>query len=112
MLRNLIAGACAVAAVLLLVGDAEACGKRRTASSSYASYSDYSTGYGYSTGYAADTYSATPAAPGYAGGGYYPGGGGYYPGGGSGYNPGGLGGPASGLGVRPGVGFGGFGPRR
>ena len=29
-----------------------------------------------------------------------------------GYNPGGLGGPMSGLGVRPGLGFGGFGPGR
>jgi hypothetical protein len=29
-----------------------------------------------------------------------------------GYNPGGLGGPASGLGVRPGLGFGGFGRGR
>jgi len=28
------------------------------------------------------------------------------------YNPGGLGGPYSGLGVRPGLGFGGFGLRR
>ena len=43
-----------------------------------------------------------PAA--YAG---YPGG---YDYGRPGYNPGGLGGPASGLGVRPGLGFGGFGP--
>ena len=32
--------------------------------------------------------------------------------GGYGYNPGGLGGPYSGLGVRPGLGFGGFGLRR
>ena len=45
------------------------------------------------------------------GGGYgysgYRGGYGY-----SGYNPGGLGGPWSGLGVRPGLGYGGFGLRR
>jgi hypothetical protein len=44
----------------------------------------------------------------------YPGGYGYggYDFGRPGYNPGGLGGPASGLGVRPGLGFGGFGPGR
>ncbi len=51
-----------------------------------------------------------------AGGGYYGGGYAGYPGGYDygrpGYNPGGLGGPASGLGVRPGLGFGGFGPGR
>jgi hypothetical protein len=59
-----------------------------------------------------------------AGGGYYggyaggmtgyPGGYGYggYDFGRPGYNPGGLGGPMSGLGVRPGLGFGGFGPGR
>ncbi len=35
---------------------------------------------------------------------------GYYGGPGYGYYPGGLGGPRSGLGVRPGPGFGGFGP--
>jgi hypothetical protein len=45
---------------------------------------------------------------GYGGYGGYPGRYGY----GRPYNPGGLGGPASGLGVRPGLGFGGFGPGR
>jgi hypothetical protein len=52
-----------------------------------------------------------PAAYGGAGyTGYYGGGYGYgWPGS---YNPGGLGGPWSGLGVRPGMGFGGFGPGR
>jgi hypothetical protein len=59
---------------------------------------------------------STYAGPtGYYGGGYaggtagYPGG---YDFGRPGYNPGGLGGPRSGLGVRPGLGFGGFGPGR
>jgi hypothetical protein len=50
---------------------------------------------------------------GYYGGGYA-GYGGYggYDFGRPGYNPGGLGGPWSGMGVRPGLGFGGFGPGR
>ena len=65
---------------------------------------------------------ASPQGYSGAGGGYAPTGGGYYGGtagypggydyGRPGYNPGGLGGPASGLGVRPGMGFGGFGPGR
>ena len=73
-------------------------------------------------GYAGGYTSASPqgyydSSGGYAttGGGYYGGTAGYpggYDYGRPGYNPGGLGGPASGLGVRPGLGFGGFGPGR
>ena len=81
-----------------------------------------------SCGYAGGGY-ATASPQGYydSGGGYAATGGGSYGGGYGagyagypggydygrpGYNPGGLGGPASGLGVRPGLGFGGFGPGR
>jgi hypothetical protein len=65
----------------------------------------------YQTG-AMGTYSNQPVilsgyAPSYGYGGGYG-----YDFGRRGYNPGGLGGPRSGLGVRPGLGFGGFGLRR
>ena len=56
-------------------------------------------------------YGGYPSA-GYGGSGYGGYGYGGYDYGRPGYNPGGLGGPRSGLGVRPGVGFGGFGLRR
>ena len=95
----------------------EACHRRRACGCGTYSHAGYtcagSTGYyGAGGGY------------GMAGGGYYggyaggmtgyPGGYGYggYDFGRPGYNPGGLGGPMSGLGVRPGLGFGGFGPGR
>ena len=56
---------------------------------------------------------AQGCSPVYGGYGYAASYGGYrYGGYGSRYNPGGLGGPYSGLGVRPGLGFGGFGLRR
>ena len=115
MLRILTVGACAMVGILLLSNDASAFGKRRAtsyvATSDYCgtAYGDYGAAYG---GYAP----SYGYAPGY--GGYAPGYGGYAPGYGGydfgrpGYNPGGLGGPASGLGVRPGMGVGGFGPRR
>jgi hypothetical protein len=89
----------------------EACHRRRACRPDPCGYSGY--GYASPTGY-------------YGGGGGYTTGGGYYGGYGGygyggyggydfgrpGYNPGGLGGPMSGLGVRPGLGFGGFGPGR
>jgi len=91
----------------------EACHRRRAAAPAacygtaqgYAGYASPSPAgyYGATGGYAA------PVEGGAYSGGGYPGGYGY---GGAGYNPGGLGGPASGLGVRPGLGFGGFGPGR
>ena len=100
---------------------AEACHWRRSCAPTYScGYSNY--------GYASPQgYYTTQQGYGMTGGGYYYGGG--YPGtyggygnagygygrydfGRPGYNPGGLGGPASGLGVRPGMGFGGFGPGR
>jgi hypothetical protein len=71
----------------------------------YTGYYPYATSY-YS--YPATSYYYTPAySYGYGGYGY-----GGYGGYGYRYNPGGLGGPWSGLGVRPGLGFGGFGLRR
>ena len=87
MTRKLTVCSGALVAVLLLCSDARAWGGRRAAyySGCGAAYG----GYGYTAGY----------APGYGGYGYR-------------YNPGGLGGPWSGLGVRPGLGFGGFGLRR
>src|SRR3954464_7669076 len=66
--------------------------------------SGYAPSYGYGgSGYAPSYgYGGSGHAPRYGYGGAY----------GSRYNPGGLGGPGSGLGLRPGPGFGGFGPRR
>jgi hypothetical protein len=89
MTRKLTVCACALVALLLLCSDARAQGCGPV----YGGYG-YAASYGYapSSGYAAS----------YGGYGY----------GGYGYNPGGLGGPYSGLGVRPGLGFGGFGLRR
>ena len=96
MMRKLTVCACALVALLLLCSDASAQGCDPV----YGGYG-YAASYGYapSYGYAASYY--TPSYGGYGYGGY-----GYR------YNPGGLGGPYSGLGVRPGLGFGGFGLRR
>ena len=108
MMRQLTVCACALVALLLLCSDASAQGCGPV----YGGYG-YAASYGYapSYGYAASYY--TPSyyyAPSY---GYAAGYGGYgYDGYGYRYNPGGLGGPYSGLGVRPGLGFGGFGLRR
>ena len=65
--------------------------------------------YSYVASYYAPSYSYAASYGGYGYGGYGYSGYGY---GRYGYNPGGLGGPYSGLGVRPGLGFGGFGLRR
>jgi hypothetical protein len=116
MMRKLTVRACALVALLLLCSDASAqnCGPV------YGGYG-YAASYGYyaptSYGFAASYYTPSNYAPsyGYATSNYAPSYGGYgYSGYGgfSGYNPGGLGGPYSGLGVRPGLGFGGFGLRR
>ena len=106
MTRKLTVCACALVALLLLCSDASAQGCGPV----YGGYG-YAASYGYyapSYGYAAATVTPSYYAPSY---GYASGYGGY---GGYGYryNPGGLGGPYSGLGVRPGLGFGGFGLRR
>jgi len=109
MKRILTVGTCAMMAILLLSSDASACGRRARGYATTSYYSGTSYG-GYATtssGYYAPSYGYAPGssyAPGYGYGGYDFGR--------PGYNPGGLGGPASGLGVRPGVGVGGFGPRR
>jgi hypothetical protein len=131
-MRQLTVCGCALVALLLLCSDASAQGcsplyggygyaashsynvpsygyTAATVTPSYgyaASYGDYSYG-----GYGSYSYG------GYSYGGYgdysYGGFGSYsYGGYGYRYNPGGLGGPYSGLGVRPGLGFGGFGLRR
>jgi hypothetical protein len=130
MMRKLSVCACALVAALLLCSDARAqvCGPVYGGYGYAASYGYYAPSYGYAASYYAPSYSYAPSygyaasyytpsyyAPsyGYAAsyGGYGYGGYGY---GGYGYryNPGGLGGPYSGLGVRPGLGFGGFGLRR
>jgi hypothetical protein len=128
-----------IASVLVLTWAAtsEACHRRRA----FVNNACCESGYGYpANAYAGPTgyYGPGPTGTyGMAGGGAYyggygggmPGYGGGYPGtyggygyggngygrydiGRPGYNPGGLGGPRSGLGVRPGLGFGGFGPGR
>src|SRR5215470_13144275 len=97
MMRKLTVCACALVALLLLCSAARA----QVCVPVYGRY-------GYAVSYYAPSYSYAPSY-GYGGYGY----GGYgYGGYGSRYNPGGLGGPYSGLGVRPGLGFGGFGLRR
>jgi hypothetical protein len=76
----------------------------------------YAPSYSYAASYHTPSYYYTPSyayaasyyAPSYGYASRYGGYGRY----GYGYNPGGLGGPYSGLGVRPGLGFGGFGLRR
>ena len=98
MMRKPTVCACALVALLLLCSDARAqdCG------TVYGGYG-YAPSYGYAASYYAPSYYAPSygyaASYGYGGYGYR-------------YNPGGLGGPYSGLGVRPGLGFGGFGLRR
>jgi hypothetical protein len=139
MLRFLTVCTCALVAILLLTSDANAFGRRRGGcyggcggfvtvgyyggcygggyggyggwNGCYGGYGGWNGCYG---GYAAPAF-ASGYAPAY-GGGYGWGGYSGYGWGGRGYgyryNPGGLGGPRSGLGVRPGLGFGGFGLRR
>ena len=115
MMRKLTVCACALVALLLLCSDASAqdCGPvyggyGYAASYGYAPSYSYAPNYGYAASYYAPSYYAPSygyaASYGYRGYGYR----GY----GYRYNPGGLGGPYSGLGVRPGLGFGGFGLRR
>ena len=101
MMRQLTVCACALAALLLLCSAASAqdCGPV------YGGYG-YAASYGYAPSYYAPSYGYAASYGGYGYGGYGYGGYGYR------YNPGGLGGPYSGLGVRPGLGFGGFGLRR
>ena len=94
MMRKPTVCACALVALLLLCSDASAQGCGPVYG-----------GYGYAPSYYyAPSYGYAASYGGYGYGGY----GGY----GYRYNPGGLGGPYSGLGVRPGLGFGGFGLRR
>ena len=105
MMRQLTLCVCALVALLLLCSDSSAQG----CAPGYGGYG-YAASYGYYTPsyYYAPSYSYYAPGYGYAAsyGGYGYGGYGYR------YNPGGLGGPYSGLGVRPGLGFGGFGLRR
>ena len=114
MTRNLRTSLLIASLVIVAwVTTSEACHRRRACGCGTYGYAGYA--YAGPTGY----YGAG-GGYGMAGGGYYGGGyaGGYgyggpgYGYGGPGYNPGGLGGPMSGLGVRPGLGFGGFGPGR
>ena len=117
MMRTLTVCACALVALLLLCSDASAQGCGPVYGGYGASYGYYAPSYGYAAAtvtpsYYAPSYSyaASYYTPSYRYGASY---GGYgYGGYGYGYNPGGLGGPYSGLGVRPGLGFGGFGLRR
>jgi hypothetical protein len=101
----------------------EACHRRRACGCGTSGYRGST--YASPTGYYATQQGYVTGGGGYSGGGYagtyggYPGTYGGYPGtyggydfGRPGYNAGGLGGPMSGLGVRPGLGFGGFGPGR
>ena len=93
-----------------------ACHRRRACGCGTSGYGGYT--YASPTGYYATQQGYVTDGGGYYSGGYagtyggYPGTYGRYDFGRPGYNPGGLGGPASGLGVRPGLGFGGFGPGR
>ena len=102
MMRQLTLCVCALVALLLLCSDASAQG----CDTVYGGYG-YAANYGYAASYYTPSYYYAPSY-GYAAsyGGYGYGGYGYR------YNPGGLGGPYSGLGVRPGLGYGGFGLRR
>jgi hypothetical protein len=87
----------------------EACHRRRACGCGTYGYGGYT--YASPTGYYATQQGYVTGGGGYYGGGYADTYGGYDFGR-PGYNPGGLGGPMSGLGVRPGLGFGGFGPGR
>jgi len=123
MTRNLW-GSVLIAAILAATWatSSEACHRRRGCGGCGSGYYGGGCGGGYygggcGGGYAYGGGGYYAAGQGYSGGGYagYPAGYGGYGGydfGRPGYNPGGLGGPASGLGVRPGLGFGGFGPGR
>jgi hypothetical protein len=113
MTRNLRASLLIASIVVVLwTTSSQGCHRRRACQPAPCGQTGYT--YAGDPGYynAQGGYAATNG--GYYGGGYaggtagYPGGNGY----GRPYNPGGLGGPASGLGVRPGLGFGGFGPGR
>ena len=109
MMRQLTVGACALVALLLLCSDARAqfCAPVYGGYGYAASYGYYAPSYGYAASYYTPSYYYAPSygyASSYGGYGY-----GRY---GYRYNPGGLGGPYSGLGVRPGLGYGGFGLRR
>ena len=109
MMRKLTVCACALVALLLLCSDARAQGCSPVYGGyGYAASYGYAPSYGYAASYYAPSYgyAASYYTPSYGYGGYGYGGYGYR------YNPGGLGGPYSGLGVRPGLGFGGFGLRR
>jgi hypothetical protein len=118
MMRKLTVCACALVALVLLCSDARAqgCGLvyggyGYAPSYGYATSYYYAPSYSYAASYSAPSYYApsygyAASYGGYGYGGYGYGGYGYR------YNPGGLGGPYSGLGVRPGLGFGGFGLRR
>jgi hypothetical protein len=120
MLRNISVCTFALAAVLLFSSDASACCRGCGSRCGYYGISSGcggccgNGGYGYSSyGYRSYGYrSYGYGGYGYGGGAYGYGGYRYAGYGRYGYNPGGIGGPASGLGVRPGVGFGGFGPGR
>jgi hypothetical protein len=115
-MRQLTLCACALVTLFLLCSHASAQGCAPVYGGHAASSAYYAPSYGYaaatitpsyyapSYGYAASNYTPSYGGYGYGGNGY----GGY----GYRYNPGGLGGPYSGLGVRPGLGFGGFGVRR
>ena len=111
MMRQLTLCACALVALLVLCSDASAqgCGPvyggyGYAASYGYYAPSYYAPSYGYAASYYTPSYGYAASYGGYGGYGY-----GRY---GYRYNPGGLGGPYSGLGVRPGLGYGGFGLRR
>jgi len=105
MMRQLTLCACVMVALLLLCSDASAQGCDPVYDGyGYAASYSYAPSYGYAASYYTPSYYYAPSY-GYAAsyGGYRYGRYGYR------YNPGGLGGPYSGLGVRPGLGFGGFG---
>ena len=118
MMRQLTLCACVLVALLLLCSDASAqgCGPVYGGYGYAASYGYYAPSYGYAASYYTPSYYAPSYGYAASYGGYGYGGYGYggygYGGYGYRYNPGGLGGPYSGLGVRPGLGFGGFGLRR
>jgi len=123
MTRNL-KGSLLIASLLVVswTTSSEACHRRRASCQPTQSHCQSGYTYGSSQDYYGGGGGYTTTDGGYYGGGYtggmtgYPGGygqtGSGYDFGRPGYNPGGLGGPASGLGVRPGRGFGGFGPGR
>ena len=109
MMRTLTVCACALVALLLLGSDASAQGCDPVYGGyGYAAGYSYAPSYGYAASYYTPSYYYAPSYSYAASYGYASRYGGY----GYGYNPGGLGGPYSGLGVRPGLGFGGFGLRR